>query len=80
MTADTTPSPTKGPSLVARLMEYAVDAQARTTSGALVFDAARRIERLEEALSEIAEHPGPHADEAAWARVEWAREVLGRKE
>lgn len=31
---------------------------------------------LFEALSEIAEHPGPNADDAAWWRVERARAAL----
>ena len=34
------------------------------------------LERMREALREIAEHPGPNADEAAWVRVEWARRAL----
>jgi len=35
-----------------------------------------RMARLVGALEDIAEHPGPYADEACWARVEWAREAL----
>jgi len=35
-----------------------------------------RMDRYETALQDIAEHPGPFADDACWARVEWAREAL----
>ncbi len=34
------------------------------------------IRHLREALAEIAEHPGPNADDAAWMRVEVARDAL----
>jgi hypothetical protein len=38
--------------------------------------AIKRIAVLKEALEEIAEHPGVHADEAAWKRVEIAKDAL----
>ena len=35
--------------------------------------------RMMEALDEIAEHPGPNADDAAWCRVDRARAALSPK-
>ena len=35
--------------------------------------------RMREALDEIAEHPGPNADDAAWCRVDRARAALSPK-
>lgn len=39
---------------------------------------AERIARMEAALREIAEHPGPIADDACWHRVETARNALAK--
>lgn len=36
----------------------------------------KEVERLREALGEIAAHPGPNADDAAWHRVEVAKAAL----
>lgn len=41
--------------------------------------AEARADALSAALSEIAEHPGPYAEDAAWSRVNIAREALGIK-
>lgn len=41
--------------------------------------AEARADALYAALREIAEHPGPYAEDAAWSRVNFAREALGIK-
>jgi hypothetical protein len=43
---------------------------------AYIYEAADEIERLRAVLKEIAEHPGPHADEATFWRSERARAAL----
>ncbi len=38
--------------------------------------AVREVERLRDALKELAEPPGPHADEIAWNMAERAEQIL----
>ena len=49
---------------------------ARMDAVGLLAVAIKRIDVLREALAEIAEHPGINADEAAWKRVEIAKEAI----